>query len=335
MVISEPFKGFDKRIAKQIAAILFTNSREHISSISKTLGVSIYTINKYIEFFNTQMKFVYTVDIDPSKLGLSTNRLLFIKFEADPDFAYIKKILKRSMIVQNAYTCIGSFDLVINAVGESPNTFNKWQYNLRKQLHDLKPHVKTVSVDHIIEGGFPLRGSIISKSNLIGTEEKKILTILAENANTKLTELEQLTNIKKQVILLKINQMIKKKIINAFRAYIQEPDGYLKLIYAFELIPAKEHPKNMSKIFINTLCARSDPLKIATEYAVVCDTSGYYDGVDICNFYNNDSINRIGPIFFKSYWKIDEPRVEQAVLTGVLVGRWPFNTNSYNAWKSE
>jgi hypothetical protein len=43
-------------------------------------------------------------------------------------------------------------------------------------------------------------------------------------------------------------------------------------------------------------------------------------------------LNDRGPEFLRKAWESEHPIIEQCILTGLIVGRWPFNSNNYVKW---
>lgn len=74
---------------------------------------------------------------------------------------------------------------------------------------------------------------------------------------------------------------------------------------------------------------------MTADYSTVCDTSGSFDCAFFCNFEDGTFLNDRGPNFIKRIWESEQPTIEQSILTEVVVGSWPFNTNKYTNWRIE
>ncbi len=88
-------------------------------------------------------------------------------------------------------------------------------------------------------------------------------------------------------------------------------------------------------MFLKTIINGEQKDEVTTDYSVICDTSGHFDAVYFCNFKDGTTFNERGPNSLKRIWESESPIVEQGILTELITGKWPFNTNNYIKWPIE
>ena len=324
-------KNIKEKMPHLLLKRLYLNSRVSIKQLSRETEISYHTVSKHLKECIKNYELAFTTDIDTNILGFSEGRMLMIKFDKIPPTELLKEKLKDDIFVQNAYTAVGDFDLLIHVIGLTPEEYDHWEFKLRVELFDYKPRVKSVTLNHIIEGFLPIRSKIINKSKNITQEEKKILIMLIDNSRTKLTDIEKKTRISKANILYKINKLKKKGIIKQFTFTVQNPKKHMHLFYSFTFMPSKEHhPKllyNLLDVLIN-----NEEEDVVNDYSVVCDTTGHFDGIYFCNFKDGVEYTNRGPVFLKKIWESEYPITSECILTGIICGKWPFTTNDYTKW---
>ena len=121
-------------------------------------------------------------------------------------------------------------------------------------------------------------------------------------------------------------------VIKRFTTCTQNTDKRLFIFCALVVIPTEEHhPTSLLKLLDNII-GGAEKNEAVTDYAAVYDTSGHFDSVDFCNFKDGTALNDRGPEFVRKVWANEHPIVEQCMLTELIVGRWPFNSNNYTKW---
>ena len=269
---------------------------------------------------------------------MSITPRIAIKFqERVPDISLLKKVLEKDSFVQNAYLATGDFDLIIHIVGMDYVRYKHWEFAFRVGLSLYKPKVKTVTLNDMVEGFMPVRSVLIASAKVehINKVEKLILTKLLNNSRIKLGELAAATGVSKMRVIYSINKLEEKGIIKGFRTCVQHPDKRIFLFYTEVIIPNEDHHKMSLLPFLYRVIGSENERQVTTDYSVVCDTSGYFDAVYFCNFKDGACLNEIGPEFLKKTWCNEYPNVEQCMLTELIVGMWPFNTNRYVKWRRE
>jgi len=103
-----------------------------------------------------------------------------------------------------------------------------------------------------------------------------------------------------------------KRVFEAFGAYLYPSSNHSQLALDFK------------KELVN-----EDLHEYSNDYNVIVDTNGSFDIICICSFNNGEKLAKRGPDIIKELWKEENPEIEKAILTDVIVGKWPFALNRY------
>jgi DNA-binding Lrp family transcriptional regulator len=331
-------KRIEEKLPHELLKELYLNSRVSIKELERKLGISHHTLSKCLKECEEKYNLKYTLDVDTNLLGFSEPRIIAIKFqERVPDIALLKKVLGKDPFVQNAYLATGDFDLIIHIVGMDYVKYKHWEFAFRVGLSFYKPRVKTVTLNDMVEGFMPVKSTLITRAKVerINKVEKLILTKLLDNSRIRLGELAAATGVSKMRVIYAINKLVEKGIIKGFRMCVQNPDKRIFLFYAEVIIPNENHHKMSLLPFLYKVIGSKSEGQVTSDYSVVCDTTGYFDAVYFCNFKDGVCLNETGPEFLKKAWHNEYPYVEQCMLTELITGMWPFNTNSYVKWRCE
>jgi hypothetical protein len=98
-------------------------------------------------------------------------------------------------------------------------------------------------------------------------------------------------------------------------------------------LPNENHKKKLAVLW-DTL-VKEDLHASTSDYSLICDNVGAYDTVHICTFENGERLSTNGPDLHKSLFSEESPKIERSVLTGVLVGKWPFHLDDYEFFRKE
>jgi hypothetical protein len=259
-------------------------------------------------------------------------RLIAIKFEKVPDTLLLKKRFEKDYFIQNAYFGSGDFNLIIHVIPLSQSEYTKWLFKFRVEFSNYKPKIKVVTLDDLIDGFIPIRKNLVEKSNRINNAEKKIITTLIDNSRIRLKELAKETKLSQMRVIYSINKLKKTGVIKRFTTCVQNPDKRIFLFYTLVITPNKDHHSILLLKLLNKILGEEDERQATTDYSVVSDTSGHFDSVFFCNFKDGDILNSRGQHLFEKVWESEYPITEQCVLTDLIVGKWPFNANSYTEW---
>ncbi|MGA3021081.1 MAG: winged helix-turn-helix transcriptional regulator [Candidatus Micrarchaeales archaeon] len=310
---------------------IYKNSRRSLKELGRSLHISYHTISKTLKRLEDKYNIVYALELDTNKLGFSEGRIITIKFEERPDLDYLKQRFQKDIFVQEAYLAEGDFDLLFYVVGLTSKDFMTWQWKLRSELRKYKPTLKISTVNSYTLGFFPIRNELLSISEVISNADKKILEVLNDNSRVKLKELVLKTKITQMRVIYALKKFKETGIIQRFAALTQKPDKRIFLAYGMYVSPGENHPK-LEFDFLNELI-KEDEHEITSDYSLILDAVGTYDSFYICSFENGEQLSRRGPDLQKNLLNEESPRIDRAVLTGILVGKWPFHLDDYDYYK--
>lgn len=157
---------------------------------------------------------------------------------------------------------------------------------------------------------------------------------LTENSRVRLKELSKTTKLSQMKLIYTIKKLKKLGIIRQFTTCIQNPDKRIFLFYTIVNIPNEDHHRYALPKFLDIIINGEQEKEITTDYSIVCDTSGHFDSIYFCNFENGTALNERGPNLLKKLWTSEYPVIEQAILTELITGKWPFNANNYVRWRT-
>ena len=327
----ESRKYVDKELPYRLLAEIHKDSRRSMKELGRSLGISHHTVSRTLEKLEEKYGLAYTLDFDPGKLGFSEGRIITIKFEERPGLDFLKQRFEKDIFVQDVYSAEGDFDLLLYVIGLTPTEFAAWQWKLRIDLKKYKPLLKISTADNFVIGFLPLRNQLIEMSDKLSGVEKKILTELNENSRIKLNELIKRSKTTQMKVIYAMKKFKKEGIIKKYTALVQNPTKRIFLAFTILFSPNENHSK-LRSVFLKEL-VKEDLHSATSDYSVILDTVGAYDSIYICTFDSGEGLSRIGPDMQKSVFSDEAPKIDRAVLTGVITGKWPFHLDDYGYFK--
>jgi DNA-binding Lrp family transcriptional regulator len=321
-----------KEVHYEFLNALYFNSRISIRQLAKKFKISQHTLSKNLKTFSSLYEFFYTLDLDTNALGFSEARILTIKFDKIPDIKLLKKRFNADFVVQNAYFGIGDFDLILHIICKNQTDYIKWLFRFRVEFNNYKPKVKVCTLNDFAEGFLPINNKLLSYSDKINLDEKKILAKLLENSRMKIGRMAKDVYMTQMKIVYILKKLQKNSIIKKFTYNIQNPDKRIFLFYTVVAMPNENHRSKLLVNFLENILYGEDQNQTTTDYSVVCDTSGHFDSIFFCNFKDGETLNKRGPPLLEKTWKEENPIIEKSILTELIKGKWPFNANSYSEW---
>ncbi len=321
----------ERELPYKLLMALYKDSRISLRKLGNELGISYHVVQSTIKELEKNYALFYTLELDETKLGFAEGRIVTLKFKVRPTLEFLEELFKKDVFVQDAYLAEGDFDLLLYVIGLSPQDFQRWQWKLRTDLGDYAPIFKTASVSNSYIGFLPLRSELINESAVLSKAEKMILTTLNNDSRMKLSELSKKTKLTSNKIIYLVKKLRQTGIIKKFSALTQKPDKGVLLAYGVTLIPIKEWGA-LSLSFAKEILTENVH-EIVNDYPLVLNTNGTWDVFHICAFTSGESLIRRGPDMLSTIWEKEAPRVEKAVLTGVLAGKWPFHLEEYSTYK--
>jgi DNA-binding Lrp family transcriptional regulator len=328
-------KNIEEHLPHDLLKELYLNSRVSIKQLEEKFGISHHTLSKCLKDCEEKYKLHYTIDVDTNLLGFSEARILAIKFEKMPDIKLLKKVLEKDLFVQNAYTASGDYDLILHIIGSNRVEYENWEFKFRIGFSNYKPVVKTSTLNHFIEGFMPIKSDLILKSESINEAEKVVLAELVKNSRIKIKNLAKVSRLSEIKVIYTIDKLQKSGIIKQFTSIVQNPDKRIFLFYSINIMITGDHHPRLLLRFLNKIINEEKIGNVTTDYSVVCDTSGYFDSVYICNFEDGTALRDRGPNFLNNVWESEFPKIKQSILTEIVTGKWPFNLNNYINLKVE
>ena len=317
----------EKELPYRLLTEMYKDSRRSLKELGRELHISYHTISRTLSQLEEKYKLAYTLDLDIKKLGFSEGLVITVKFEEKPEFEYLKQRFEKDPFVQDAYLAEGDFDLLLYIVGLTPEDLMVWQWKLRIELRKYKPLLKMSTVEAYGFGFFPLRNALIEISEKLSPSEKKILKELNENSRTKLKTLVLKSKVTQMKTIYAIQRLKQDQIIKKFTCLTQEPSKHIFLAFAINFLPDEIHKKRLI-VFWNNL-VKENMHAATSDYSLECDVVGAYDTVYVCTFENGEHLSAMGPDLHKALFSGELLRIEKGVLTGVLVGKWPFHLDDY------
>lgn len=319
-------------LVARLLNLLYHNARYTASELSQKLGLSYYETLKLIEECEKNYGLAYVTNVDPSRLGFTGSKVVAIKFGKRPSINTIKREFCDDVFVQAAYLCKGGFDLLLYVVGTNEGEYGRWEWTLRALISKYKAVIFSSSVDWLLIGFLPLSTEMIKISKELSDREKRVLTILNENARIKIKGISDKTGLSHFQVVNTIEKLKKKKIIQFFSALVQKPEKNVNTATFFQFLsPSPKHLAYLKKIIEVLLKENfSGP---TSDYAILYDLTGQFDMLAICNYRNWDDNFKRGSALWVKLCKDENIITKEATLVELIKGKWPFHADRYEYHK--
>jgi DNA-binding Lrp family transcriptional regulator len=330
MPISKEIREYVKsELPYQLLQALYKDSRTPLKPFGEKHKLSYHRVATALAELEKSYNLAYTLEIDYRKLGFSEGTIVSAKFENMPDVELLKERLKKDIFVQNGYLANGDFNLLLVLVGLSPLEVGAWQFKFRMDFAEYKPKVTLSTAYAPFIGFFPIRNEIIEKCEVLNPVERRVLALLNSNSRIRIEELIKSAKTTRMKALYIIKKLKALGIIKRFGALTQNPDKRILAAYLTTFTPVSAHAKLRSKFREEVL--KEDFHEGISDYAIGMDTIGAYDALYICAFENGTVQTRRSPDILKNLWAVENPKIETAALTDILIGKWPFHLERYEA----
>ena len=328
----ETQKYVKEELPYRLLSSIYLNSRASLRELGRELNISYHTVRSVLRELEEKYGIHYTLEIDEQKLGFTEGRVITIKFGTKPEMDLLKKLLQDDIFIQDAYLSDGDFDLLLYVVGLAKEEFLVWQWNLRVKFSEYKPIFKFASFNYKVVGFFPLRSELIKESQVLTNKEKEVLILLNNDSRLKLSEMAQKAKIDVNKVLYLIKKFTALGIIKRFTALTQNPDKRIYVGFGISMIPSKQHDKLLISLYEKLI--NEDKNEVINNWAIISDTNGQWDGFDVCAFQNGEALARFGPELFRKEWENEHPQIERAILTDIIIGKWPFHLENYSSLRA-
>ena len=309
----------------------YEDSRASLREVGKRLNISYHVVKSVLKELEEKYDILYTLEIDETELGFTEGVIVTIKFGIKPGTDFIKETVRKEFFIQSAYLAEGDFDLLLYVVGVDNPDFQGWQWNFRVKLSKYKPTMKFANINSQTLGFFPLRNELIRETVLLSKTEKAVLVRLNDNSKVRLSELAKKLRIKPDRVVYIIKKLKKMGIIKRFTALTQNPNKRIFYAYGVSLIPVEGH-KALS-IAMARAILDEDLHETVNDYSIVANANGGYDAFYFCAFNNGEDLSKRGPDLLREKWLAEDPRIDRAMLTDIIVGKWPFHLEDYKPFR--
>jgi DNA-binding Lrp family transcriptional regulator len=322
---------YGKTTSSDILYELYKNSRISVAELSKKFKLSHYNMSMILEEFESKYGLYYTLMIDSKKLGFTGGRLVAIKFEKLPDIALLKKELKGDVFIQDAYLCKGDFDLLLYVVGLTAHEYSMWEWTLRALLSNYKVRFCSSELDAMQIGFFPISSNLIKRSILISDREKRVLKLLNDNSRIKIKDISKKMKLSHIQVVGTLNKLEDRGIIKHFSTLVQKPDKKIMSASLLNINPTMKYQLHLNKVINEML--KEDFTGSTSDYSVIATSSGMFHLALICNFENGEDYSNRGSNMWLRLCRDEEIRTQDALLTDVIIGKWPFHADRYDYYK--
>jgi len=326
-------KYIEEELPYRLLIEMYKDSRRSLKKLGRTLHISHHTIAKTLNNLEQKYGLLYTLDIDTDKLGFSEGRVITIKFGNKPSHDFLKSRFQKDVFVQNAYLATGDFDLLLSVVGLTSRDFAAWQWKLRKELGEYKPHLKISTMNNFILGFLPVRNELIECTTAISDVEKKVLKLLNENSRIKLSELVKKSKTTQMKVIYALRRLKEEGIIKKFTTLTQNPEKRILSVHTITTAPTKTYSESLLKVVRELVT--EDLHEITSDYSIILDCVGAFDEICCGTFKNGEQLAKRGPDAYEQLLSAESPALEKAVLTDILFGKWPFHLDDYARYKNQ
>lgn len=228
------FKPTDKKLL----AHLYHNSRENASKIAKQLHLSREQVSYRINKFESQ-KIIrgYIPLVNYSKLGYHLITLILFKFNKQSFIAKFKENIKDSKNRIITVEILSRYDLGALFIFKNEKERNEYISDILNQ--DNSEISKYQIIEPYFSEFYPLKflnnkqvqPLIFHEYKLeeykLDEKERKILSVLNKNANSRIIDISKATKISAELIVYKLKKLREEKVFITSRAYFDmEKAGY-------------------------------------------------------------------------------------------------------------
>ena len=226
------FKLKEKDI--KLIETIYSNARLPLKEIGKKLNLSkVSVFNRIKNLEEKEIITGYSCFVNFNKLGFNTYQIgIKTNMTMEQKESYIKKIQKGNFVNQIAKLASGKWDFLIRIIT------NEEQFNDNLDALADK-NIERIDILQLYKGYF-IRGEdkeigFIEKSKItLGKQDIDLLFELAKNSRQKIVDLAAKLNLSTKMIINKIKELQKKKIIISFpikfNPFIYGTEGHILLI---------------------------------------------------------------------------------------------------------
>jgi len=318
----------------ELLKALYNNSRLSLRELAAQHGVSHHVVSYMLKRLEREYGIVYTLDLDENKMGFANGRIVTIKFKNKPDIEIIKEKLINDPFVQDLYLADGDFDLIMYVSGITEEEFKVWQWHFRQYFNKYMPLLRTSTLTAKYAGFMSLRNKAIMNSPNLSEFEKKVLAILNENSREKISEIAKKVKVKDlDKVIYVIKKLKERGIIKRFTAITTKPGKGIVQAFGTVVNPSNNHLNYVINFYNEVV--NEEKHQLASDYILITDTLGYFDGFNIASFDRGEDAEKRGAEMYKKIFADEILLLEKGIITDTLAGYLPLHIDSFEAWKKE
>ena len=216
---------------KAILKVLSVDARASLTKLSKSAQCSVVTATRIMDRMTERLDIKFTLEVDMDRLGLSDRHILTVKFEKEPDEAFLQNVFRNDKYSQDVYLTKGDFDLLIFAATDTPINYTLWETDLAANLSDYQADLRPSEFVFPQLGYVPLNDSFVDfirEEMKTDKYDKQILKLLNQNCRISYREMSKILGMKEDTIRYRLFRLVRKGIIRRFTIAVQNPGyGYL------------------------------------------------------------------------------------------------------------
>ena len=318
----------------ELLKALYNNSRLSLRDLAKQHGVSHHVISYLLKRLERDYGIVYTLELDENKLGFANGKIVTIKFKNKPDIELIKERLLNDPFVQDLYLAEGDFDLIMYVSGITEEEFKVWQWHVRKYFNKYMPLLRTSTLTTKYVGFMPLRNKAIMNSPNLSEFEKKVVAILNENSREKISEIAKKVKVKDlDKIIYVIKKLKERGIIKKFTTITTKAGKGIIQVHGAINNPSDNHHNYVINFYNEVV--KEEKHQLASDYILIADTLGYFDGFYIASFGRGEDAEKRGAEMYRKIFADEILLLEKAIITDTLAGYLPLHIDSFEIWRKE
>lgn len=307
---------------------LSSDSRTSISDIAKELKCSRATVTKMMEMLEEKLGIKYTLEVNEYALKDAQRHLITISFTKKPTAEFLKEFFDHERFVQEVYMTEGAFDLMIYTRTSDPITYITWETYLASALADYGALLKPCEIVETQFGFFPLDDSFVDEIGgkvKVDAVDKKLLVLLNQNSRMSVAEMSRRVKLRDSTIRYRIFRMKREGLIRRFTLIIQRPPQEYPMVY----LNTYRFNRGIADRFLRLITfwmEQDTELTLLNPFQIIAPVSGSYRSFAFTIFENKEEMEEKVIHFQTRLFKADEIKINNAKITGVLKGFYPFRS---------
>jgi DNA-binding Lrp family transcriptional regulator len=304
---------------------LSENSRVSVTALAKRLRCSRNTVMRNINALEKEFDLKYTLEFNKD-ISIVQNQVWCVKLGVKPKTKDLKEIFKDDSIIQFAARTEGDFDLIINLVADSSESYIRMAMGI---MNKLLPYKSTFEQSHILlihTGLMSLGEKAIEKLSLANSSidelDKRILILMNENSRLSYQEMGDALHENVATIRYRLGVLTKMNLIKRFTVILRKPPTEYNTAFFMKCsftTGIKNRYAKASEYYIDS----DEKLPIVNKFQYLALTSGSYILFGIGCFESMESAFKDTVIAHKGLYKYDSPVVYSAKITEVVKGELP------------